>query len=99
MNLDKLHKKLVAVAKANPPSDSVPYAFEKRIMAHLRAPLPVDQWALWARALWRGAASCIAVMVLLAVCTLVVPNASDASNLSQELEETVMLSVDTPVEN
>jgi hypothetical protein len=94
MKLDHLHKKLVAVAKANPPSDRVPYAFEKRIMAQLQAPLPVDQWALWAGALWRAAAPCVAIMILMAVCTVMVPKKSEVSSLSQEVENTVMMSVD-----
>ena len=33
MKLDDLEKKLIAVARANPPSDRVPPTFEKRIMA------------------------------------------------------------------
>ncbi len=31
MNVDELRRKLIAAARANPPSDHVPYAFEKRI--------------------------------------------------------------------
>jgi hypothetical protein len=99
MKLDDLHKKLVAVARANPPSDHVPYAFEKRIMAQLNAPLPVDQWALWARGLWRAAAPCVAFMLLVAVLTIFAPPAREVSNLSQELENTVMLAVESPAEN
>ena len=37
MNLAELERKLIAAARANPPSDRVPYAFEKRIMARLAA--------------------------------------------------------------
>ena len=53
MNLAELERKLIAAARANPPSDRVPYAFEKRIMARLAAWPVADSWALWARALWR----------------------------------------------
>ena len=56
MNLAELERKLIAAARANPPSDRVPYAFEKRIMARLAARPVADGWALWARALWRAAA-------------------------------------------
>ena len=35
MNLAELERKLIAAARANPPSDRVPYAFEK---AHHGAP-------------------------------------------------------------
>ena len=31
MNLEPLQKKLLAAARAHPPSDRVPYAFEQRI--------------------------------------------------------------------
>src|ERR1035441_10170892 len=59
MNVTQLERKLIAAARANPPSDRVPYAFEKRIMAHLAAQPVVDDWALWARALLRAAAPCV----------------------------------------
>ena len=46
MNLAELEQKLVAAARANPPSDGVPYAFEKRIMARLATRPVMDDWAL-----------------------------------------------------
>ena len=60
MNLADLERKLIAAARRLPPSEAVPYAFEKRIMAHLRARPALDEWSLWARALWRAAAPCVA---------------------------------------
>lgn len=64
MKLEQIRQKLLAFARANPPGDRVPYAFEKRITALLRAqPMP-DSWALWAHALWRAALPCVAVMLL-----------------------------------
>jgi anti-sigma-K factor RskA len=92
MNITELHKKLIAAARAQPPSDRVPYAFEKRIMAHLNAPLPVDQWALWGRALWRAAAPCVAVAAVLAICAVILPESGPS--LSQDLENTVYSQVD-----
>ncbi len=56
MKLSELHNKLIAAARNNPPDDRVPYAFEKRITALLAARPVTDRWALWSRALWRGAA-------------------------------------------
>ena len=53
MNLFELKKKLLAAARRNPPSDRVPYAFEKRIMAHLAAQPLLDAWAFWVRGFWR----------------------------------------------
>ena len=74
MNLDDLHAKLIAAARAQAPSERVPFAFEKRITALLRAAVP-----------------CVALMVLLSAWTLLSPAASSTStDLSQELENTVM---------
>ena len=95
MNLAELERKLIAAARANPPSDRVPYAFEKRIMASLAARPIADDWALWARALWRAAAPCVAIMLLLGAWSLFHPQASPpASDLSQDLENTLLAAVD-----
>jgi hypothetical protein len=101
MNLAKLEQKLVAVARANPPSDQVPYAFEKRIMARLAVRPALDDWALWARALWRAATPCVAIMLLLGAWSLFTPSRSASSassastgDLSQQLEQTLLAAVD-----
>lgn len=70
MNLAKLHAKLIAAARANPASDQVPYAFEKRVMARLRDAKGEDSWALWGRALWRSAFACLAIAIGLSVWSL-----------------------------
>ena len=73
----------------------MPYAFEKRIMARLAARPVVDDWALWARALWRAAAPCVAIMLLLGAWSFFTPQSSaPASDLSQELEKTLLAAVD-----
>ncbi len=64
MDLAELNRKLIAAARANPPSQRVPFAFEKRIMARLTRPFEPDYRALWARALWRAAAPCVGIMLL-----------------------------------
>ena len=95
MNLAELERKLIAAARANPPSDRVPYAFEKRITAHLAARPVVDDWALWARALWRATAPCVAIMLLLAAWSFFAPQTSTSANdLSQQLEQTLLAAVD-----
>ena len=95
MNLAKLEQKLVAVARANPPSDQVPYAFEKRIMARLAAGPALDDWALWARALWRAATPCVAIMLLLGAWSFFTPSRSASmGDLSQQLEQTLLAAVD-----
>ena len=95
MNLAELERKLIAAARANPPSDRVPYAFEKRIMACLAARPVADGWELWARALWRGAALCVGIMVLLGAWSFFGPPSNMAGNdLSQDLETTLLAAVD-----
>ena len=95
MNHTELHQKLIAVARANPPSDRVPYAFEKRIMARLQAPAPFDLGALWSRLLWRATAPALALMVLMGVCSLAVrPSDDPADQLAAALGNPVLLAVD-----
>jgi hypothetical protein len=95
MNLEKLHQKVIAVARANPPSDRVPYAFEKRVLARLTAPLPLDEWAVWGRALWRAAAPCVAIMLVIGVWTYVSQlNHDDGGDLAQDLENAVVFTAD-----
>ena len=107
MRLNELNQKLIAAARAHAPSDHVPYAFEKRIMALLASRPVMDNLALWNRALWRAAVSCAALGLVLGVCSLFLPSeaATVASNpatsttsitedLSQALENTLLASVD-----
>ncbi len=64
MDQNHLLTKLLAAARQSPPRETVPYAFEKRIMARLGARHIEDNWALWGHALWRAAALCMTVSVL-----------------------------------
>ena len=94
MKLDQLHQKLIATARANPPSDHVPYAFAKRIMAHLPGRHTPDPWALWSRALWRAASLCVAVMLLSTAWAFFAPRSiAPANDLSQEFENTLVAAV------
>ena len=101
MNLAKLERKIIAAARANPPSEAVPYAFEKRILARLAARPVLDRWELWGRALWRAVAPCTAIMLLLGAWALFTPQpatttaaATTTSDLSQQLEQTLLATVD-----
>jgi hypothetical protein len=97
MNWVQLKNKLIAAARNNPPSEHVPYAFEKRIMARLMAAPRADEWRAWARALWFGAGACTAVALLISVWTVVLPGDSDSAlSSSQDLEETILASADDP---
>ncbi len=91
MNIAELQKKLLAAARANTPRETVPYAFEKRIMARLQSLPPVDVWAYWGASLWRAAAPCVAIMLLLGAWTFYSAGASGSmDNHSADLESTVL---------
>lgn len=97
MKLEQLQQKLLAVARTNPPGDRVPYAFEKRILARLKESPAFDVSALWARALWRAAAPCVALTLLLGVWSFIGAGddaASDNEELSQRFEQTLLAAVD-----
>lgn len=100
MNLNELNQKLIAAARRNAPGDHVPYAFEKRIMAHLAArPLP-DNLLLWGQALWRAAIPCAAIVLLLGVGAFFIPADNPAApavagtELSQDFQDTLLAAVD-----
>jgi len=97
MKLDELEKKLIAVARANPPSDHVPPTFEKRVMALIAASPVHDLWAAWARALWYAAAPCVAVMLLFSTWAFVrsaEQKQSSTTDLAQQLDNTLLAAVD-----
>ena len=94
MNLDKLREKLIAAARANPPGDQVPYAFEKRILARLREQPATDPWTLWARGLWRAVVPCAALMVVLGAWSVLSSNGTASGDVAPDLEHVVLAPVD-----
>jgi hypothetical protein len=95
MNIAELQKKLLAAARANPPGDHVPYAFEKRVTALLAARTATEPLALWVRGLWRAAGSCVAIALLLGAWAFFNPAASSKTDdLSQNFENTLLAFVD-----
>ena|SRR5437879_4017040 len=101
MNMAELQKKLLAAARANPPSDDVPYAFEERIMAQLAATpaFDIDILATWNRTLWQAAAPCVAVMLLLGAWTRFAQRAdSSRETLAADLESSLYLPFDNSTE-
>ena len=99
MNLAELQKKLIAAARANVPGDHVPYAFEKRVTALLASRVAPQNLDGWVRGLWRAAVSCVAVALLCGAWSLLTPtiaptNATASTDLSQDLENTLLASVD-----
>ena len=95
MNLGALQKKLIASARLSQPDERVPYAFEKRIMAHLADRAVTTRRNLWVRGLWRAAVSCVAIALVCGSISLFMPSTGDAGNdLSQDFENTLLASVD-----
>jgi anti-sigma-K factor RskA len=92
MNLDDLHKQLIAAARTTAPNERVPYAFEKRIMARLLPGVRVDAWATWSHALWRAAVSCVAVVMLCGAWALWSQQQPANPDFSQEFESAVVAS-------
>jgi hypothetical protein len=64
MNTPRTPEELIKLARATAPDERVPYAFEKRVMAHLAGSPAADPLTLWAQALWRGVAPCVGVMAV-----------------------------------
>ncbi|MGC3960466.1 MAG: hypothetical protein QM813_21815 [Verrucomicrobiota bacterium] len=103
MNLDHLQKKLLAAAKAHPPTDRVPLAFEKRVLAHLNAKPALDLASLWSRALWRATVPCLALTLVLVGLALYPAGNSSATatvttaatdDLTTVFEQTLLASSD-----
>jgi hypothetical protein len=95
MDLAELQRKLIAAAKSNPPSERVPLAFEKRILAQLASRPVLDHWTQWSHALWKAAASCVAVTLLLGTASLFLhTRPGPTTDLSQEFDNTVLAAAD-----
>jgi len=92
MNLNELQRKLLLAARVRSPSDEVPYAFERRVLARLRDFPRRDEWALWAGALWRAALLCVAVMMSIGAWSFLAPKRTALPDLSQDFERTVLAS-------
>ncbi len=72
MKAELLRQKLLASARNHPPSERVPYAFEKRIMSRLRHRELPDAWSAWGMVLWRAVAPCFALMLVAGIGSFVV---------------------------
>ena len=95
MNLTELQRRLLAAARAHPPADTVPYAFEKRILARLAEAPAMDVWALWNRVLWRAAAPCVALCLTLSVWSYFAgADSASPDVLAADLESAVLAPFD-----
>ncbi len=99
MDLVELERKLIAAARANPPSDTVPVAFEKRIMAHIEE-LSAQKYSMfWARGLCRGAFASIAATVgAIALLMVVTPRANEEEVFADQFESAMLAVVEQEVD-
>ena len=93
MNLESLQRKLIAVARAVPADERVPYAFEKRIMARLAEATHIDLVSAWSSALWRAAVCCVAVVLLSSAWSLWTAHQQSKADFSREFDTAVFASV------
>lgn len=105
MNLESLRNKLLAAARANPPSNRVPYSFEQRILALIRAQPVPDLGALWTRMLWRAAAPCVALTLTIGAWSFVGSSATsvptetgEVAEFPPDFEQTMLAVVDEQAE-
>jgi hypothetical protein len=91
MDLDHLQNRLIAAARTIHPSDAVPFAFEKRIMARLTE-RPMDALGAWSVALWRAAVSCIVLVLLSGVWSAFSPSQEVEADFSRDFETAVFAS-------
>src|SRR5688572_9779169 len=84
---------LAKAARSLQSEDRVPFAFEKRIMAHLRDAKPADIWNAWAPMMWRAALSCLLITAITAA-VVEVADPSRADLFATDLERTVLAPVE-----
>jgi hypothetical protein len=90
MKAEQLRQRLLAVGRSLPAACEVPYAFEKRIMARLRHAKPLDPWLFWNRILWRCAAPCVVLTLVIGVLAWWGPAEMQTSDtLTADLESVV----------
>lgn len=80
-------------ARSIPLNAGVPYAFEKRVMAHLLGARPADLWSVYAGMMWRAALSCILISAIVGAAATFA-NPSRAELFATDLERTVLAPVD-----
>lgn len=91
MNTAELQKKIILAARKAIPSDAVPYAFEKRIVARLKREAIVDIWTVWSVRLWRAAGPCVAIMLAMSLWAVFSNDRRiSAENLASDLEQAVL---------
>ena len=85
MKIDHLQATLLQTARHDAPSERVPYAFEKRIMARLAAGPRHDVLTEWTAAFWRAALSSLAVAFVVSLVNFATPTPASAGGDAVEI--------------
>jgi hypothetical protein len=99
MSLNELEKALMKVGRQMPSDDSVPYAFEKRIMANLKAGrTSLEQ--IWTGAFIRAAGFSLAIALVLGIFLGPSSQPQDTAEdwVSKDLESVLVAGVPTVLE-
>lgn len=64
MDLEQQRRNLMAAAREATPADQAPYAFEHRVMAHLRDTRMMGPTDYWAAGLWRAVLPSLVLLAL-----------------------------------
>jgi hypothetical protein len=67
-------EEFVKLARELPGNERVPYAFEKRVMAHIASAGAPDPILFWTRALWRAVVPCVGIMIVAAAVSFSHPS-------------------------
>jgi hypothetical protein len=98
MKAETLRQRLIAAGRHYRPADTVPFAFEKRILARI-AQAKTDPWLLWNQILWRCAAPCVALTILTGALAYYAQQDSQASeSLVTDLETAIYAPISTSTE-
>ena len=92
MSVERLRERILAAARQDQPKDAVPYAFEKRVMARIEpTSVQTNLWAVWNRVLWRVAAPCVGLTLLLSAWSFLSEEEgrSTSYTLADDLERVV----------
>ncbi len=102
MKPDDTLEKLYTAERAKEDDQSVPFAFEKRIMAKLDELESPDPIALWATSLWKACIPCLSAMAIMLVA-FPSPPRQDVSSIpapenqaaTEELESLLLAALET----
>ncbi|MDB6052954.1 MAG: hypothetical protein JWN25_477 [Verrucomicrobiales bacterium] len=97
MDIEKVRIGLLKAERSRVPSQDVPYAFEKRVMAHIASCPALESITDYMSVLWKAAGSCACVMVLAFVVSFGFQ--SDDSLGNRDLESTVFASMSQHIED